>query len=417
MAYSHTKKESTILTSALISISLLISLLLSFNILAQNVHALHVVVHDEDEQQLVHDFLITDEHMRVLANQGNISNVYDLLGKTAAGYKGINYIDIKNVKFFYSENGTIIAELLTNDDTNYNFTDGTTYGMAININSFPNPARPLITDADYIYKFVYNNGTWDQVLTIQHMEGDEKPLSSGKLDEKEFNEQNHFVRMKFDTNKIGKPDEFQIQFFGWTKARISGNESYSLIDVIPWIEVPTPDISMSLNPTISKVYPWESTPEKIMIKSTSAMSTGIKLCQDENCNVPNCDAYCWNFTRGSIRKDGIVLTPPANFGSIDVTLNTRNVDHGKQRLEMFANIYPIDVTTRSNLPDKKLQVWDLDVGDHNLENFQNLANLPNVYPYMISILIPLGTFIGGVFVDKKELTRRIKRLTKRKNHR
>ena len=398
-------------------ISLLMVFLLVLFINSHNVEALRLVVHDEDEDKQEGDFLFTDENMKVL-NQTSHFNDREQIKNATKNYTQINYIDLKNVKFFYDGNGTILADVIINNDTNYAFSDETTYGIAININSFPNPARPAIIDADYIYRSVYNknSNTWFKVLGIQHSQGEEKPFSRPHAEPEHnfLNQTEHYVRMRFDTNNIGSPEEFQVQFFAWTKVNLSNSSTnliYHLIDLTPWIEVPQPVISLSLNPEISKIYPQENKQEYVEVKSTSkVLSANIRLCQNEDCTKPiDCglpSGYCWIFTQG----DRAVLSPPVNFASVPVTLNTKKIDSGKAHLQMFADIYPVDAGV--NLPDKKVQVWDLDVGDHTSEVFQGLIESPIKYPYIITII----AFIGGLFIDRKSVSSHINKGLERIRH-
>ena len=110
--------------------------------------------------------------------------------------------------------------------------------MAININRFPNPFEPRITDADYVYRYVYSKGTLYKVLSIRHSGGEQKSFAPDKIQSRNINLREHFIRLEFDTTKIGKPDSFQVQFFAWTSPSLGSNQSYSFIDIIPWIEVP-----------------------------------------------------------------------------------------------------------------------------------------------------------------------------------
>ena len=256
----------------LLVIALLPVLLLFFNINNWKVEALRVMVQDQDENQQDYDFLFADRNLKQIQLE-NRFNATQNVTKVTDNYKDINYLDIKNVKFLYA-NGSIIAEIVFNKERNSKFAEGTTYGMAININPFQNPSKPEITDADYIYKFIFINGSWNKVLGIQHSHGEEEHFPPEKLEQNNpLNAGADYARMNFNTAKIGSPEEFQVQFFASSNVKISNSLNYTLVDVVPWIEVPQSTVSLSLNPDVSKVYPWDTKKLDIVITSTSKAST------------------------------------------------------------------------------------------------------------------------------------------------
>jgi len=389
---------------------LLMIFLIIFSLNSRNVEALRLIVQDEDETIRNHDFLMTDEDMNVLRNQSDLFSVLNETTNPTKNFTDINYIDLKNVKFFYADNGTIIADVVINNATNYRFNEGTAYGMAININPFPNATKPELTDADYIYKYVYNKGAWYNVLAIRHAGGEERSFEPSRIDSHGLNKTENYVRINFNSNKIGKPDSFQVQFFGWTKVNLPNNHTYSLIDIIPWIEVPEQEISLSLDREINKVYPDDTKIINVIVKSTSKLSKSIKLCQDEYCKPVECNNYCWNFRKinGTI-QDSIQLSPPTNLVYLPVTLVTKNIDSGKLHIQLFAHISPTDKVTATNLPDKKLIVWDLDVGDRWSAAWEGLISIP---AHILALLVSIFTFFGGLFIDRKTLSSKVKNLLK-----
>lgn len=388
----------------LLVMCLLMIIVFVFGMNVRNVEALRLIVQDEDESLINHDFFLSDEDMNVLSNQSTRLEALKQISD-ATKFKGINYADLKSIKFFYADNGTIVADIVLNKDANYSFVEGTAYGMAINMNPFPNASSPIITDADYIYKYVYNNGTWYKVLAIKHAGGEEKSFRQSRIESDNLNEKENYVRMVFNTGNIGKPDSFQVQFFAWTKATLPNNYTYSLIDVTPWIEVPPPEISLSLDEKKIKVYPGDP-PKTIYVKlnSTSSLSKNIdlKFCQDNKCR------FIMSTT----------LTPPTKkTASLPITLQTENIDPSKLHLQLFAYVSPTDAFTVANLPNPKLKVWDLDVevGNHLLETWQGLTKIP---PHILLLLVSIFTFIGGIFINKESLSLRFKKFleSRRKKH-
>ena len=398
----------------LVICSILVIFLITFTVTSGKAEALRLIVRDEDESVRNSDFLMTDADMNVLENQSDLRKVLKEATNQAGNNSDINYMDLKNVKFFYADNGTIVADIVFNNNTNYKFNEGTTYGMAININAFPNATKPELTDADYIYKYVYNKGAWYNILGIEHSGGEERYFSPNKIDSNGLNKTQNYVRMKFDTNRIGKPDSFQVQFFGWTRVPLS-NQSYSLIDVIPWIEVPEQEISLSLDRAINKVYPDDSKSLNVIIKSTSELSKTIKLCQDELCNPVECINYCWNFTKinGTVH-DSVALSPPTNLRYLPVTLVTKNIGSGKLHTQLYANISPADKKTATSKPDKEPMVWDFDVGNKWRDRWDYIINLPShIFTLGVTIITAIVTFLGGLLIDRKSLTLKLKNLFKK----
>ena len=378
----------------LLVMCLLMLFIFVFSMNSKNVEALRLIVHDEDESQFNQDFLLADEDMNPLADQTARIVTLNEVKKTTNNFKELNYADLKSIKFFYADNGTIIADIVLNKDTNYRFAEGTAYGMAININAFPNASNPVLSDADYIYKYVYNKGTWNKVLAIRHSGGEEKSFSPNKIGSNNLNETENFVRMDFNTAKIGKPDSFQVQFFAWTNANLPNNHSYSLIDVTRWIEVPEPKIFLTLDRTI-KVYPNEPKTLSVTLNSTSSLSKNIDLqfCQHRDCELSS-----------------TTLSPPTNLDHVSVTLNTKNIID-PLHLNFTAFISPNDPFTAWSQSNKEQKVWNVDVvvGDHWSEKWESLIKIP---PHIILLLVSIVTFIGGIFIDKKGLSLRFNKFLK-----
>lgn len=384
----------------LLGMSLLIIFVFVFSMNSRNVEALPLIVQDEDESLINHDFLLADEDMNLLSNQSTRLIALKEVASATNNFKGINYADLKSIKFFYADNGTIIADIVINKDTNYRFVEGTVYGMAINMNPFPNASNPVLTDADYIYKYVYNTGIWYEVLAIRHAGGEEKSFRPNRIDSNNLNETENYVRMEFNTANIGKPDSFQVQFFAWTKANLPNNHSYSLIDVTPWIEVPPPEIFLSLDGKI-KVYPDEPQTLNVRLNSTSSLSKNIdlKLCQDNDCKPIN----------------STTVSPPTKLAYLPVLLRTENIGPKKLHLQFFAYVSPTDAFTAPNFPNPKVWDLDVDVGDRWLERWDSLTHIP---PHILLLLVSIVTFIGGIFINKQSLSSRFKKFMKsrRKKH-
>lgn len=393
-------------------ICLLVLFFVVLNYNNEKTDALPLIVHDETESIRNRDFLLSDVDMNVLPNQDNLFRTRNEIANLTDNLKAINYNDIKSVKFFYGDNGTIIADvLINNNNSEYGFTDGTTYGMAININPFPNATEPRITDADYIYKYVYSKGTWYKALSIRHSGGEQKSFAPEKIESRNINLTEHFIRLEFDNSKIGKPDSFQVQFFAWTRPNLPTNLSYSFIDIIPWIEVPTPEISLSLDREINKVFPQDTKKLNLILKSTSTLSKIVKLCQNEFCESEperKCDNYCWNFERNTTQ-----LSPLENMVYIPVTLSTGNIDPEKLHAQMYAYISPADESKLSNSPVKILKVWDFDVGDHWSEAWENFKSIPS---HILALIVSIITFVGGLFIDRKWLSTKVKNLLRKKKN-
>ncbi len=142
-----------------------------------NIQALNVVVDDEDDSLVNHDFIVTDENMNPVILGGNRTAILNSIEKETAKYEKLNHVDIQNVKFFYDKGNKTTFSQIAIKPGNYGYTEGTTYGMAININPFLNSSMPQITDADYIYKFVFNKGNWYEILAVQHTPGEQEILS------------------------------------------------------------------------------------------------------------------------------------------------------------------------------------------------------------------------------------------------
>jgi len=145
------------------------------------------------------------------------------------------------------------------------------------------------------------------------------------------------------------------------------------------------------------------------------LSKTIKLCQNEFCKPVKCDNYCWNFTKinGTV-QDSVTLSPPRNLHYLPVTLDTRNIGSGKLHTQLFAYISASDKVTATNNPDEKLMVWDLDVGDHWRDRWDYIINLPShIFALGVTIITGIVTFLGGLFIDRKSLTSKVKNLFKK----
>ena len=101
-----------------------------------------------------------------------------------------------------------------------------------------------------------------------------------------------------------------------------------------------------------------------------------------------------------------------NLAYLPVTLSTKNIDPEKLHIQLFALISPVDKFIVTNLPDKKLKVWNLDVGDRWSEAWEGLLSIP---PHILALLVSIFTFFGGLFIDRKSLSSKVKNLLKNKN--
>lgn len=381
-----------------------------------DVQALNVVVDDEDDSLLNHDFMVTDENINPVLLGNDRIKILGLIENETTNYETLNHIDIQNVKFFYDKgNKTIFTEIAIKAG-NYSYTDGTTYGMAININPFLNPSSPQITDADYVYKFIFNNGTWSEILGVQHTPGEQKMLSTSLVNISKFlNETENYIRMNFHMNRIGSPEDFQAQFFASGNVNIPTGKSYTLTDVIPWIEVPTATISLSLEPEISKVYPQQKLHENIIINSTSKIAHKVQLCQNEKCDGSPvvCSTFCWEFERV-----GAILIPPSNLDSISAILTANNTNKISQDFRLSARDFQLESAGIFNRPTDISKTWHVRVGEFWSDLLLGILDIPKKYPYIIGIISSTLSFFIGVYVSKhqKPLHSKISKLLKRKTH-
>jgi hypothetical protein len=405
-------------------------LALSFNIENQEVKASRVIVQDEDEHGQNNDFIFTDENMKqkrlenLTAVTGNISNV-------TGNYRNISYIDIKNVKFLYdNSNGTIIADIVINKEPYDDFAEGTTYGMAININPFQNSSNPEIADADYLYRFIFNNGSWNKVLGIQHTHGEEQPFAREKLEPSNpLNAKERYIRMPFNTAKIGNPEEFQVQFFASTKVKINST-NYTLVDVVPWIEIPPSTVKLALDPEVTKVYPQDKKKVDIVLNTTSRVSSDIvRLCQNDECsNDPNscslgelsllarvlnnkefcvdfirCSTYCWIFDEKAAK-----ISPEKNTYAIHAMLITKDITPPSLGVTLTAKDSP---STGLGVVQEEKDIshtWHFAVGSYHSDFILSALDFPNKYPYIIGLVTSIGTFFFGLFLDKGSVSSKIK---------
>jgi hypothetical protein len=399
----------------LLVIALLPVLVLSFNINNWKVEALRVMVQDQDENQQDYDFLFADRNLKQIQLENRFNAIQNVRNVTD-NYKDINYLDIKNVKFLYDNtNGSIIAEIVFNKERNSKFAEGTTYGMAININPFQNSSKPEITDADYIYKFIFINGSWNKVLGIQHSHGEEEHFPPEKLEQNNpLNAGGDYTRMKFNTAKIGSPEEFQVQFFASSNVKISSSLNYTLVDVVPWIEVPQSTVSLSLDPDVSKVYPWDTKKVDIVISSNSKASTDyVIFSPDLKCSndylpygslLPYGSRPCW-----ILDEHSTIVSPAKKSHSIHAALITRNLTGQSITVTLPAT----DITTNGpgvTAESKDIsQTWHFRVGSPYSDFIESGLDFPNKYSYIIGLIAAIGTFISGIFVSKEKTSERVKK--------
>lgn len=392
-----------------LTICLLILPVLTFIVNGHEVQALRPFVDDEDEAQDF-DFAITAINS---SNLGNASAVKHLILEKTKNYENEGYADIKNVKlFYYNSNGTIAAEIVTGKSGNYNFSDRTTYGVAINLNPFLNPVNPGMQEADYIYRFIFNNktGNWSRYLAIEHNQGEEKILSGPRASAGPIlNKTEHYVRMFIDLSKIGAPEKFQVKFFASTIINTVTNGSYFLTDDTPWIEVPQPVISLSVEPEISEIYPDQNKTVKINVKSTSNISQTVKLCSDKtlllNCQDPkDCSNFCWNFLNTST----VVVGPPTNFNTVPAKFVSKTI--GNEGDIMYTNLYYSSYPTDTSVgtPHPSAFKVRLIVGNYWTDVRNSIFEFPVKYPY-----VPTAIFLVAGFTVHRIGFTRIKGIFKR----
>ncbi len=219
--------------------------------------------------------------------------------------------------------------------------------------------------------------------------------------------------MNFDMNRIGSPEEFQIRFFTTSTVGNLTGKPYTLTDVIPWIEVPTPIISLSLEPEISKVYPQQQPiSEKIIINSTSKITHKVQLHpQNKICPVGLDGDYCWEFERL-----GAILIPPSNLDSVPVTLKINNMSKISHDFVLRAVDFQFEGAGISHKSSDITKVWHIRVGDFWPDLLQGVLDIPNKYPYIIGIISSTGSFFLGFFVSKnqKPIHSKIRKLLNRK---
>ena len=363
---------------------MLLILLFSFTINSDSAQALNVNVQDQDESLVADDFAYYDLNMHPI---GGFDNKIAIRQETG-NFSTIKHLDIQNIKFFY-HNGNITAEILIKEGGNYNFTNGTTYGMAININNFRHSV-PEIADADYIYRYILNNKDWYRVLAIAHTSGQEENITSSPTNlSKFFNENKHYIRMNFNTKEIGSPEEFQVLFFAAGIVRVPSNQSYFVIDYIPWIEVPQPRIFVSLEPPIHNVYPNDNKKVNLIINSTSKVPHRIQLCQNEACinNATKSAKYNWEF------KENGVEVPPTGSYTVPTVLSTGTINEVGDDFELFYRDAPVGVAGVLQVPVPLSKTWHLTVSSPLYDLAIWLADLPVRYPYIVSAVSFLGGFL------------------------
>jgi len=403
-------------------ITLLSLLALSVNIENQQINASGVIVQDEDEHIHDNDFIFTDENIKQKRLE-NRTAVTDNIKNLTDNYRNISYIDIKNVKFLYdNSNGTIIADIAINKEPYDDFAEGTAYGMAININPFQNSSNPEIADADYLYRFIYNNGSWNKVLAILHTNGGEQQFAPEKLEPSNpLNAKEHYIRMTFNTAKIGNPDEFQVQFFASTNVKINST-NYTLTDLVPWIEIPQSTVKLALDPEVTNVYPQDKKMVDIVLNTNSRVSSDfVRLCQNEQCsNDPNscslrelslfarvlyskdfcvdfitCSNYCWIFDEKAAK-----ISPEKNTYAIHAMLITKDIM--PPSLGVTLNARDSSSTGLGVLQEEKdiSHTWHFAVGSHQSDFIMSALDFPNKYPYIIGLVTSIGTFFFGLFMNK-----------------
>lgn len=382
-----------------------------------NVQALNVEVEDEDDSIVKNDFIVSDENMNPEVLGKDRMVILKAIEDETKMYQTLHYADIQNVKFFYDKGNKTIFTQIAIKPGNYHYTNGTTYGMAININPFQN-AIPQITDADYIYKFLFDKGRWSEILAVQHTPGQQKILSTSSVNSSKFlNEKENYIRMNFDMNRIGKPEEFQVKFFTSANQSIPTGKSYMLIDKIPWIEIPTATISLSLEPEISKIYPQQPPiPEKIIVNSTSKIAHVFVITpHNKKCDVQHASSdYCWHFEGPTS-----ILIPPSSFESIPVTLRAYNLSKISHDIFLKYSYFQLQPqASGGNIPTSISKPWHIKVGEFWPDLLQGVLEIPNKYPWIIGLISGTGSFFLGFFVSNNQepLQSKIKKLFTRKKH-
>lgn len=88
----------------------------------------------------------------------------------------------------------------------------------------------------------------------------------------------------------------------------------------------------------------------------------------------------------------------------------RNIDPEKLHAQMHVYISPEDESKLSNSPDMILKVWDLDVGDRWSKAWENFKSIPS---HILALIVSIITFVGGLFIDRKSLSSKVKNLLKK----
>jgi len=190
---------------------------------------------------------------------------------TSGFVKTVGPVDIKTVNYFSDGrhlNATLWLDKKFGDQLSSDI-ETLGYGMYIDADSDYNTGWEGV---DYQLEVAMKNGTWKRNLLEFSSSGEPRFLEPERTESNFYAKNSSYVLLSLNLDTLVSPEKYKLLFYSTEKSKEDSNKK---IDFTEWVNVPAPELGLSISPSFIELRSGENKTVEVKVNSTSGFEPTV----------------------------------------------------------------------------------------------------------------------------------------------